>query len=381
MKQASNNTPEAAAFAVTRSDGRQVRLELAGPLTYASLGPVWNACIHAVRRAQPKTLVIDARQVTTCDGAGIGFLSFLLARVKKKKFSAEIVGLRPELQAMLERFGQPSAPEPPAPPAGLGAIAALGKASAEFFADVHSQIAFFARILLTGARMAAHPWRFRWKDFFVIAELAGFRALEIVSLLGFLFGLIIAFSSAMPLRQFGVEIYVADLVAIALVRVLGPFITAVIVAGRTGSAYAAEIGTMKINNEIDALEVMNMDPVSFLVLPRVLAALLVTPLLTVMANLWGLIGSGLVIRSLGYPLVIYLSHVQSILSMTDVLVGLVKAVIFGGLVGMVGCLRGLQTQLGAGAVGIATTRAVVTAIILLVLTEGVFSVLLHFLEI
>jgi phospholipid/cholesterol/gamma-HCH transport system permease protein len=259
-------------------------------------------------------------------------------------------------------------------------IASIGKASAELFADIHSQVAFFAQVLLTGLAMATHPWRFRWKDFLVITELAGFRALEIISLLGFLFGLIIAFSSAMPLRQFGVEIYVADLVAIALVRVLGPFITAIIVAGRTGSAYAAEIGTMKINNEIDALEVMNLDPVGFLVLPRVLAATLVTPLLTVIANLWGLIGSGLVIVSLGYPVVTYLSHVQSILSPTDVMVGLVKALVYGALVGMVGCLRGLQTQLGAGAVGIATTRAVVTAIILLVITEGVFSVLLHFLE-
>jgi phospholipid/cholesterol/gamma-HCH transport system permease protein len=380
MEQASNNNP-AATFAVTRTDSGQVRLELAGALTYSSLGPLWNPCIHAIRHPRPKNLVIDAHQVTSCDGAGIGLLTFLLALAKKKKYSAQIVHLRPELQALLDRFGQTGPIETPVPSPGLGAISTLGKATSEMLADIHTQIAFFAQVILTAGRMASHPWRFRWKDFFVITELAGFRALEIVSLLGFLFGLIIAFSSAMPLQQFGVEIYVADLVAIALVRVLGPFITAIIVAGRTGSSYAAEIGTMKINNEIDALEVMNLDPVGFLVLPRVLAATLVTPLLAIVANLWGLIGSGLVILSLGYPLVTYLSHVQSMLTVTDVLVGLVKAVVFGALVGMIGCLRGLQTELGAGAVGIATTRAVVTAIVLLVMSEGIFSILLHFLEI
>jgi phospholipid/cholesterol/gamma-HCH transport system permease protein len=212
-------------------------------------------------------------------------------------------------------------------------------------------------------------------------ELAGFQALGIVSLLGFLFGLIMAFSSAMPLRQFGVEVYVSDLVAIALVRVLGPFITAILVTGRTGSAYAAEIGTMKINDEINALKVMNLNPVAFLAIPRILATIIVTPLLTVFANLFGLIGSGLVITSLGYTSTTYLSHVQSILTPTDVLVGLFKALVYGGLIGQIGCLRGLQTKVGAGAVGLSTTRAVVSAIVLLVLTEGLFSVLLNYLDI
>jgi len=378
MKQESNNKEATAAFTVTRNDAGQVRLELVGALTYESLGSIWNPCLHAIRRAQPKTLAIDAQQVTSCDGAGIGLLTFLLAMAKKENVVAEIIHLRPELHARLERFGQSGETEIPSAPVQFGAIATLGKVSADLFADVRAQIAFFAQVLLAGVWLVFHPWRFRWKDFFKTIELAGFGAVGIISLLGFLFGLIIAFSSTMPLRQFGVEIYVADLVAIAMVRVLGPFITAVIVAGRTGSSYAAEIGTMKINNEIDALEVMNMDPVLFLGMPRILTTVLVVPLLVVIANLWGLIGSGLVIRSLGYPLTTYLSHVKSVLTVTDVLVGICKGVVYGGLVGMVGCLRGLQTRLGAGAVGIATTRAVVTAIILLVVTEGIFSVLLYF---
>lgn len=375
-----SNKSSSAIFSVKSVKAGEIHLELAGSLMYASVGAIWNPCIRAVEHSNPQKLVIELDKMKDFDSAGIGLLTFLQALGRKKGFSVEIVHLPPELAALLERFSQ-AGEKAAAPPAGLGAVASLGKTASEILADIHSLIAFFAQVLLTGFRYAVHPLQFRWNDFFAITEMAGFRALGLVSLLGFLFGLIIAFSSAMPLRQFGVEIYVADLVAIALARVLGPFITAVIVAGRTGSAYAAEIGTMKINNEIDALEVMNLDPVGFLVLPRVLAAILATPLLTVIANLWGLIGSGIVILSLGYPLSSYLQHVESMLSAADVLVGLAKAVVFGGLVGMVGCLRGLQTELGAGAVGIATTRAVVTAIILLVITEGIFAVLLHYLGI
>jgi len=242
-------------------------------------------------------------------------------------------------------------------------------------------IRFIGRLVLAGMKTIFQPQRFRVGDFLRFCELAGANAMGLILMLGFLFGLIMAFSSAMPLRQFGVEIYVADLVALALVRVLGPFITAVIVAGRTGSAFAAEIGTMKINNELDALAVMNLDPAVFLVLPRVGATLLMTPLLAVAVNFAGLVGSGLVILSLGYPLVTYTTHVQKILVGTDVAVGLTKALVFGGMIGAVGCLRGLQTQSGPGAVGIATTRAVVTAIVLLVVLEGIFSVMLYYLEI
>lgn len=215
----------------------------------------------------------------------------------------------------------------------------------------------------------------------MVLELGGVNAVAVVSMLGLLFGLIMAFSSAMPLRRFGVEIYVSDLVAVALVRVLGPFLTAVILTGRTGSAYAAEIGTMKINNELDALEVMAIDPVRFLVVPRVLALTLVTPLLATITNLVGLAGCAIVILSLGYPLATYWAHVRDILSAGDLVVGLVKSLVFGGLVGTIGCLRGLQTQSGPGAVGQATTRAVVSSLVTLVLAEGVFAVTLYLLDI
>lgn len=371
-KRASYSVDEHAEFPV---------LILEGPLLHSTIGPIWKQCRSAVIKTDSSVLKIDASNVNECDGAGIAMLTQLLSTAEKCHKQAEIVHLKPDFNALLQRYLEtPEARETPRTPE-LRVIASLGKVIFDFFADLYELVCFFGQVLWTFVFLCFHPRRFRWGDFWYNVDQAGVLGIEIVGLLGFLFGLIMAFSSAMPLRQFGVEVYVSDLVAIALVRVLGPFITAIIVAGRTGSAFAAEIGTMKVNNEIDALQVMNLDPVTFLVMPRMLATTLVTPLLAIVANLLGLVGCGLVILSLGYPLVVYMAHVHSILSVTDVLVGMGKAVVFGSLVGMIGCMRGLQTELGAGAVGIATTRAVVTAIITLVLMEGFFSVLLYYLHI
>jgi len=358
-----------------------VRMELTGDLTHMTLGPIWQRAGHAVKSARAQTLILDTERVPCCNGAGVGFLEYLKTTAAQRGISIEVPHLPEDLGRLLERFSQAdAAPEiPKSKP--LGVVRTAGKLTHDLALDFAGQVTFFAQVIVTSLWLARHPRRFRMGDFLKTVDLAGFQALGIVSLLGFLFGLIMAFSSAMPLRQFGVEVYVSDLVALALVRVLGPFMTAIIVTGRTGSAYAAEIGTMKINDEINALKVMNLDPVSFLAIPRILATILVMPVLTLFANLSGLVGSALVITSLGYTMTTYSTHVQSILTPTDVSVGLVKALVFGWLIGQIGCLRGLQTRTGAGSVGVSTTRAVVSAIVLLVITEGIFSVLLNYLGI
>jgi phospholipid/cholesterol/gamma-HCH transport system permease protein len=166
-----------------------------------------------------------------------------------------------------------------------------------------------------------------------------------------------------------------------MVRELGPLMTAIVLAGRSGSAFAAEIGTMKVNEEIDALTTMGLDPVRFLVVPRVLAAVFMTPLLTVYANLVGIIGGAIVLVSLGFPLVAYFNQVLSAINYVDFLGGIVKAFVFGVLIAGIGCLRGLQTGTGASAVGDSTTRAVVSGIVFIVATDGLFSVVYFYLGI
>jgi phospholipid/cholesterol/gamma-HCH transport system permease protein len=375
------NKMQPSAFRMIQESAQTVRMELTGDLTHMSLGPIWQRAGNAVVNARCQTLVLDTRQVPCCNGAGVGFLAFVVTTAEKHGLKTEVPHLPDDLRQLLERFTKADIAREVPKPKPLGAVRTVGKLTHNLTQDVAGQIAFLAQVVLTSFWLLRHPKRFRAGDFLKTLDLAGFQALGIVSLLGFLFGLIMAFSSAMPLRQFGVEVYVSDLVAYALVRVLGPFMTAIIVTGRTGSAYAAEIGTMKINDEINALKVMNLDPVSFLAIPRILATILVMPVLTLFANISGLIGSALVITSLGYTITTYSQHVQSILTTADVAVGLVKALVFGWIIGQIGCLRGLQTQTGAGSVGISTTRAVVSAIVLLVIAEGIFSVLLNFLKI
>jgi phospholipid/cholesterol/gamma-HCH transport system permease protein len=210
-----------------------------------------------------------------------------------------------------------------------------------------------------------------------IAELAGVNALPIVALIGFLLGLIMAFQSAIPMRQFGADIFVANLIGLSMLRELGPLVTAILLAGRSGSAFAAELGTMKFREEIDALSTMGLDSVRFLVVPRLLAAVTMTPLLTIFANLFGLIGGAVVMVSLGYPLVTYGNQLLSAVHIRDLVSGLSKSLVFGMVVAGVGCLRGLQTMTGASAVGESTTRAVVSGIILIAIVDGVFAVVFY----
>jgi phospholipid/cholesterol/gamma-HCH transport system permease protein len=193
--------------------------------------------------------------------------------------------------------------------------------------------------------------------------------------------LIMGFQAVIPMRQFGAEIFVADLVGLAILRELGPLMTAIVLTGRSGSAFAAELGTMKVNEEIDALNTMGLDPVRFLVVSRVIAALAMTPLLTIFSDLIGVMGGSLVLRSLGYPFVTYWNEVLSAVSYMDFLGGLVKSLVFGITIAGIGCLRGLQTKIGATAVGESATRAVVSGIVLIVIIDGVFSVVYYYLGI
>jgi phospholipid/cholesterol/gamma-HCH transport system permease protein len=201
----------------------------------------------------------------------------------------------------------------------------------------------------------------------------------ITALLGFLIGLILAFQSAVAMQKFGVEVFVADLVVISLFRELGPLITAFILASRSGSAFAAELGTMKVNEEIDALTTMGLDPVRFLVLPRVVAAVAVLPLLTLFNHFFGLVGCGVVMTSLDIPVATYLERVREAADLGDLFGGLIKTFVFGTLIAGIGCLRGLQTGTGPSAVGDSATRAVVSGIVAIVVADGVFAVLYYFL--
>ena len=226
-------------------------------------------------------------------------------------------------------------------------IEEIGRSIVEICHDIYSLLIFVGELAAALARAAVKPRAARWRDTLRIAESVGVNAVPIVALIGFLMGLIMAFQAAIPLGQFGAQIFVANLIGLAILRELGPLMTAIVLAGRSGSAFAAELGTMKVREELDALKTMGLEPVPFLVVPRVIAAVLMTPLLTIFADLVGLIGGAVVLVSLGFPLITFWNQVQLAVGYGDLLGGLAKSFVFGILVAAIGCLRGLQTQTGA----------------------------------
>jgi phospholipid/cholesterol/gamma-HCH transport system permease protein len=363
------------------ADGSRI-LTLAGRLDAYSIADVWTQARAALASAPARRVVVDASAVDYCDGAGIAMLVDLLRQPRAADAAVSVRGLRPEFQALLDQFDLTVLAEPAhAPPKRINAIEEIGRAAATLGRDMRTQIVFIGETTAALWYAFTHPHRVRWKDVWYTCEQVGANALPIVALISFLLGVILAFQAAVPMRQFGAEIFVADLVGLSILRELGPLMTAILLAGRSGAAFAAEIGTMKVNEELNALTTMGLDPVRFLVVTRILAALLMVPLLSLFADLIGVLAGGLTMLSFSIPMVTYLKEVDSIVDLKDVLAGLVKTPVFAILIAGIGCLRGLQTQTGASAVGISATRAVVSGIVLLVVVDGIFAVIYYILDI
>jgi phospholipid/cholesterol/gamma-HCH transport system permease protein len=238
-------------------------------------------------------------------------------------------------------------------------------------------VAFLGEALVAVLRLPTRRRMLRFGDLLRFADDAGVCALPLVVLLGFLMGMILAFQSAIPMHRFGADLFVADLVTISLVRELGPLLSAVILAGRTGSAFAAEIGTMKVNQEVDALVTMGLDPMTMLVLPRLIAVMLVLPALALALDVAGLLGMTVVMRGLGFPTASILHQVQGAAGVADLLGGLFKAVCFGAAIAAIGCRAGLSTGNGPRAVGLSATAAVVGGIISTIALDGVLALLFY----
>ncbi len=353
-------------------------LTFSGRLDAHTTGHLWREAMEALDRTAPKRVVVDASQVDYCDGAGVGLLFELQRRQRRRGAEFETHGLAPEFQVLLGQFDAERLAVPPREKrARMGLVEEVGFGATKLWGDLRFLVAFVGETAAALARAVLHPRQVRWKDTFMMAEKVGVNALPIIILVGALMGLILGFQSAMTLRKFGAEVFVANLIAASLFRELGPLITAIILTGRSGSAFAAELGTMTVTEEIDALTTMGLEPMRFLVVPRVVAAVVMMPFLTVFFNFFGLLGGGLVMAFLNVPPVAYVNQVISAVNATDLVGGLVKAFVLGILVAAVGCLRGLQTTTGPSAVGDATTGAVVSGIVLIAVADAVFAVVYY----
>ena len=326
-------------------------------------------------------LTFDARRVTDWDSGLVTFAIKVLDEARTRGIEGDRAGLPDGAQRLLHL-----AEAVPETQTGRARerppwLARIGTRATSAWSETTSGLSFLGEAMLALAALLGGRARFRMSDLLVVIQDCGPRALGIVSLISFLIGLILAFVGAVQLQQFGASIFVANLVGVALTREIGCIMTAIVMAGRTGAAFAAQLGTMNTNQEIDALSTMGISPMEFLVLPRMLALILMMPLLTVYADVVGILGGAVVgTAMLGLGTTEYFEQTRGAVGVASFLIGVSKSVVFGIVVALVGCLRGMQSGRSAAAVGLAATSAVVTSIVFIIVIDGIFAVILNVLD-
>ena len=322
--------------------GGAATLFLMGELDAASTPAAWRKLDTELARLQITDLTVDVSRLASCDSAGLSLLYHVSKAGMPRDTRVTITGLSPELQHLLASFSAEDfrALETHKPACSFF-LEDVGAATTSSLRDWRQQLEFVGELTVDVLKSLLSVKRMRWKEVMRVFEAAGVNALPIVSLLTFLIGMVIAFESAQPLKKLGAQIFVANLLGLTICRELGPVMAAIMLAGRSGSAFAAELGTMKVNEELNALQTMGLSPVQFLVVQRVVAGLLLTPILTIFAMYAGLLGGIPILLGLGFPLRMVLHEIQAGLHFGDLAEGLCKSLVFGGIVASVSCLRGL----------------------------------------
>jgi phospholipid/cholesterol/gamma-HCH transport system permease protein len=329
--------------------------------------------------ARPPQVIFEADALGTWDSSLVGSLVRILDACRAQQVTADRAGLPMGVQRLLaltEAVPEKKGARREARRAAL--LDRIGASTVRAVSEAAGFLSFLGAATLALGRLLRGRAAFRSSDLLLIIQRSGADALGIVSLISFLVGVILAFVGAVQLAQFGAALYVADLVGIAMVRDMAAMMTAIVMAGRTGAAFAAELGTMKVNREIDALTTMGIDPMEFLVLPRMIALFLMMPLLALYANLMGILGGAVVgVSMLDLSWTTYYQETAAAVTLTEIAGGIFKAAIYGALVAISGCLRGMECGNSASAVGEATTSAVVTSIVLIIGACGLFAVLFY----
>jgi phospholipid/cholesterol/gamma-HCH transport system permease protein len=335
-----------------------------------------------LQAAAPRRLVLDADGLGEWDTLLMAFLLQCFNHCRSEDIELDDHALPETARRLLQVATAVPPHQRPRPPQvswfrSLHPIHTVRRVSQE----IAESVAFLGDLWVAMGRLATGRATTRLSDFRQFCYQAGPDAFAIISLTSVLVGMILAYLGAVQLKLFGAEIYVADLVLIGMLREMGVLMTAVVMAGRTGAAYAAQLGTMQTNEEIDAITTMGVSPMEFLVVPRVLALLVMLPLLTIYADALGVFGGAIVAGSMGITALQYVNQVEEAISLTHILVGLFKSLVFALLIAIAGCRSGIQSGRGSAAVGNAATEAVVTALIYLIVADAAFNILFQHLEI
>ena len=362
--------------------GERATLTLVGPLDVETAAETRREIAERLANTRVTSLDVDASGIDRGDVSGMTVLYEIAHGRFTPGISPTVRGLRPEFENLLKAFPSPDALGSLEPaPARIGLTREVGAETVSMLRDLRTQLTFIGAIVQGFAAALRRPRLMRWREVAVVFEKAGVNALPIVSLISFLMGLVIAFEAAQPLAMFGAQIFIADMIGLVMVREFSPIFTAIILAGRSGAAFAAEIGTMKVNEELNALETMGLDPIRFLVIQRVFAGTMLMPVLTAYSMLIGVAGGVVVMLAMGFPLAQIWAQLVGALHVRDFVVGTSKAFVFGAVVAGLGCLRGMQTAEGPNAVGDSTTRAVVAGILMIIIVDAIFSVLTYVLNV
>lgn len=343
-------------------------VEIAGSLTIARVGTTQRLIDEA-----PDPLTIDLSKVKRIDTVG----AWLVHRTIRDR-GATVVGASKDAEELLAQVADADHPAkiiPDRKPGPLATMEELGIWVGEVGRTFVGLIAFFGATLIAFGGIIAHPKRFRLNAVIQRFDLVGVRALGIIGLMSFLIGIVVGQQGAVQLEQFGAEVYTINLIGRITTRELGTLMTAIMVAGRSGSAFAAQLGTMKITEEVDAMRTIGVSPIEALVVPRMLAAVLMMPLLSFFAMIMSLLGGGIFCWiSLGIPPLTYIQRLQEVTPLTDLWVGLIKAPVFGFIIALGGCFQGMLVQGNSEEVGTKTTAAVVQAIFMVIVLDAVFAV-------
>jgi len=371
-------------LAFSRPNENSLMLRLAGDWTIGGDIPSVDEVNKQVDAGQPvQVLTFDTQDLRRWDSGLITFLLKVFDQCSQRQIDADRTGLPEGVRRLLDLASAvPEKKDARKAVVQEPFLVQVGKASMEVARQVTALTTFLGEATIAFGRFLVGKAKFRRTDLWLTIQQCGADALPIVSLISFLVGLILAFVGAVQLAMFGAQIYIANLVGIAMAREMGAIMTGIIMAGRTGAAFAAQIGTMQVNEEIDALKTMGISPMEFLVLPRMLALILMMPLLCLYSDLVGILG-GFVVGTGMFDISFtqYMEQTSASLNLTHFGIGVFKSAVFGVVVAIAGCLRGMESGRSASAVGDAATSAVVTSIVLIIVLDGIFAVVTNILGI
>ena len=371
---ASLDTLPARASAIAKGDVLEV--SLGGSWQIMGVRPTWDD-LRAGR--EPKRVHVQTAAVERWDTSLLLFLFETQQWCRGAGVHCDLDAVPEKIRALLGQLTSSHQTSAPFDRSGTF-LESVGLATLDTWRNMREFTRFVGDFVISAAALASSPHKFRWRDCLNEMQQCGAMALPIVSLISFLVGVTLAYTGAIVLRQYGGDIFIADLIGLSMVREMGAVMTAVVLAGRTGAAFAATLGNMKANEEIDALETLGISAVHFLVLPRMLALMVMMPLLTLYANALGVLGGmAVALGLLSISPTAYWVEMLTIVDLSDLAVGVIKGASFGFIVGLCGCLRGLQADRSAAGVGKAATSAVVTALLLLIIADAIFAVLFNIL--